>query len=108
LLYDPGTGEIHRAGPADVDGLENQLRTAVSQGASFSDIDQNRFITAVRLGAQPLAGLAPPGARMPGSVLQGIANLVAIGPPPASNGPEDRTWRTRSRPPGRVSLCGPR
>src|SRR5262249_47979783 len=48
LLYDPGSGEIHRAGPADVDGLEDQLRAAVSQGASFSDIEQNRFITAVR------------------------------------------------------------
>jgi two-component system sensor histidine kinase KdpD len=36
-------------------------------------------ITAVRLGSEPIAGLALQGARMPDAVLQGIANLVAIG-----------------------------
>ena len=38
-----------------------------------------RVITAIRLGAEPIASLALQGARMPDSVLQGIANLIAIG-----------------------------
>ena len=37
------------------------------------------MITAVRLGSEPIAGLALQGAQMPDAVLQGIANLVAIG-----------------------------
>ena len=37
------------------------------------------MITAVRLGSEPIAGLAVQGVQMPDSVLQGIANLVAIG-----------------------------
>ena len=34
---------------------------------------------AVRLGSEPIAGVALQGVRMPDSVLQGITNLVAIG-----------------------------
>jgi two-component system, OmpR family, sensor histidine kinase KdpD len=36
-------------------------------------------ITAVRLGSEPIAGLAIQGAQMPDALRQGIANLVAIG-----------------------------
>jgi len=36
-------------------------------------------VTAIRLGTEPIASLAIQGARMPDSVLQGIANLMAIG-----------------------------
>jgi len=79
LLYDRRTGEIHRAGPSDFEGLEDQLREAAQRGASYSDTGRNRVITAVRLGSEPIAGIALQGARMPDSVLQGIANLVAIG-----------------------------
>src|SRR5262249_15400250 len=39
----------------------------------------NRVITAVRLGSEPIASLALQGTRMNDSVLQSIANLVAIG-----------------------------
>ena len=79
VLYDRRTGEFHRAGPADVEGLEDRLRDAALHGASFSDTQSHRSITAIRLGAEPIASLAVQGARMPDSVLQGIANLVAIG-----------------------------
>lgn len=37
------------------------------------------MITAVRLGSGPIAGLALQGAHLADAVLQGIANLVAIG-----------------------------
>jgi two-component system sensor histidine kinase KdpD len=79
LLYERRTGEIYRAGPSDFDGLDDQLRDAALQGASFSDAVRNRVITAVRLGSDPIASIALQGTRMPDSVLQGIANLVAIG-----------------------------
>ena len=79
VLYDRRTGEFYRAGPSDFDGLDDQLRDAASHGTSFSDTKRSRVITAVRLGSEPIASLAIQGAEMPDSVLQGIANLIAIG-----------------------------
>jgi two-component system sensor histidine kinase KdpD len=78
-LYDRRADEIHRAGPSDFEGMEEQLREAALQGTSFQDPTRNRVITAVRLGSEPIASLALQGVAMPDSVLQGIANLVAIG-----------------------------
>src|SRR5277367_1234983 len=79
MLYDRRTGEIHRAGPSDFDGLEDQLRDAASQGTSFFDPERKRLITAVRLGSEPIASFAIQGPFMQDSVLQGISNLIAIG-----------------------------
>jgi two-component system sensor histidine kinase KdpD len=79
VLYDRRTDEFYRAGPSDFDGMEDQLRDAALQRTSFSDTQHSRLITAVRLGSEPIAGLALQGSPMPDSVLQGIANLVAIG-----------------------------
>lgn len=79
VLYERRTEELHRAGPSDLEGLDDQLRDAALHGTSFSDMQSKRTVTAVRLGAEPIASLAIQGARMPDSVLQGIANLVAIG-----------------------------
>lgn len=79
VLYERRTEALYRAGPSDFEGLEDQLRDAALQGTSFADTPHNRVITAVRLGAEPIASLAMQGAQMPDSVLQGIANLVAIG-----------------------------
>jgi two-component system sensor histidine kinase KdpD len=79
VLYDRRTGEMHRAGPSEFDGLDEQLRDAASHGASFYDPERRRVITAIRLGAQPIASLAVQGPVMADNVLQGIANLVAIG-----------------------------
>jgi len=79
VLFERRTEEFYRAGPLDFDGLNDQLRDAALQGTSFTDAKHNRVITAVRLGSEPIAGLALQGAPMPDAVLQGIANLVAIG-----------------------------
>jgi two-component system sensor histidine kinase KdpD len=78
-LYDPRSGEIYRAGPVDFDGMDCQMREAVLQGSAFADPERKRVITAVRLGSEPIASLALQGARMTDSVLQSVANLVAIG-----------------------------
>jgi len=79
VLYERRSEEFYRAGPADFEGLDDQLRDAALQGSSFTDAQRNRAITAVRLGSEPIAGLALQGTQMPDAVLQGIANLVAIG-----------------------------
>ena len=79
VLYERRTEEFYRAGPSDFEGLDDQLRDAALQGTSFGDAQHNRSIVAVRLGSEPIAGLALQGAQMPDSVLQSITNLVAIG-----------------------------
>jgi two-component system sensor histidine kinase KdpD len=79
VLYDRRTEEFHRAGPSDFDGLDEQLCDAALRGTTFTDAEGDRTITAVRLGAEPIGSLALQGARMSDGVLQGVANLVAIG-----------------------------
>jgi two-component system, OmpR family, sensor histidine kinase KdpD len=79
VLYDRRSGEIYRAGPSDFEGLEEQLRDAALHNSTYADPEKKRVITAVRLGSEPIASLALQGAVMPDSVLQGLANLVAIG-----------------------------
>ena len=79
VLYDRNSGEFYRAGPEEFTGMQDQLKDAALHSTSFSDPERKRVITAIRLGAEPIASLALQGARMPDSVLQGIANLVAIG-----------------------------
>jgi two-component system sensor histidine kinase KdpD len=78
-LFERRSGEIYRAGPLEFDGMDSQLREAALQGTTFADARHNRVITAVRLGSEPIAALALQGGRMPDSVLQSIANLMAIG-----------------------------
>ena len=79
VLYDRRTDNFYREGPAEFDGMEDQLRDSARQGATFTDPARLRVITSVRLGSQPIASLALQGVLMPDSMLQGIANLVAIG-----------------------------
>jgi two-component system sensor histidine kinase KdpD len=79
VVYEPRSGEIYRAGPLDFDGMDSQLREAALQGTSFADPERKRVITAVRLGSEPVASLAMQGRQLSDSVLQSIANLVAIG-----------------------------
>ena len=79
ILFDRRSCEYFRAGPAEFEGMDEQLREAALSGTSFSDPEKSRIIVAVRLGSQPIASLALQGPHMPDPVLQGIANLVAIG-----------------------------
>lgn len=79
VLYEHRTGEFHRAGPSDIEGLDDQLRETAVHGTTFSDVQSKCIVTAIHLGSEPIASLAIQGARMPDSVLQGIANLMAIG-----------------------------
>jgi two-component system, OmpR family, sensor histidine kinase KdpD len=80
VLYDRRESDFARAGP-DEPGtpFDDALREAALHGASPPALNGDHYITSVRLGAEPIASLALQGTRMPDSVLQGIANLVAIG-----------------------------
>jgi two-component system, OmpR family, sensor histidine kinase KdpD len=78
VLYDRRTGDTFRAGPSELDGLEVQLQETALHGTTSSN-DQSCTFTAIRLGSEPIASLAIRGGSMSDSVLQGIANLVAIG-----------------------------
>ena len=68
-------------GPAHQNSMAwmSRLREMALHGTSYSNNQSGCILTAVRLGSEPIASLAIQGARMPDSVLQGIANLVAIG-----------------------------
>jgi two-component system, OmpR family, sensor histidine kinase KdpD len=78
VLYDRRTGEFYRAGPFDLQGLEDQLKNPDLEGVARSH-DRFCTLTAIRLGAEPIASLAIKESHMTDLVLQGIANLVAIG-----------------------------
>lgn len=79
VLYDRRSGEFFRAGPSDFESMDPQLRDSAAHGTAFSDAKSDFVITAVRLGSEPIASLGLQNSKMPDSVLQGIANLVAIG-----------------------------
>ncbi len=79
VLYHRRDGRFYRAGAADFEGLDDQLREVALHGAPIANLGASRTINAIRLGSEPIGSLALQGPGMPDSVLQGIANLVAIG-----------------------------
>jgi two-component system sensor histidine kinase KdpD len=78
-LYDGGSGTIYRSGPEDFPDPHDQLRQAASQGTLFRDEATGTVVTAIRLGGQPIGSVGVRGAALSDSVLQGLANLIAIG-----------------------------
>jgi two-component system sensor histidine kinase KdpD len=78
MLYDRRTHAFYRSGPSDIEGLEEQLRNIAMNGRGDSTGHSCTF-TPVRLGSDPIASLAIQGVNITDTVIQGIANLVAIG-----------------------------
>jgi two-component system sensor histidine kinase KdpD len=79
VLYDKQTGEFYRVGGGHVPDIDERLRGDVSPSSPVDGSKLDPVIMNVTLGSAPVARLALNGARMPDSVFQGIANLVAIG-----------------------------
>jgi two-component system, OmpR family, sensor histidine kinase KdpD len=79
VLYERHTGAFYRAGPAEFEGLDDQLRDAALHNATYADPEKRRLITTIRLGSEPIGSVALQGSLMPDAVLQGMANLIAIG-----------------------------
>src|SRR6202162_2375609 len=78
-LYDGGSGTIYRSGPEDFPDPHDQLRQAASPGTLFRDEATGTVVTAIRLGGKPIGSVGVRGAALSDSVLQGLANLLAIG-----------------------------
>ena len=79
VLYVQSTGEVFHAGQEDFSGTEEQLRHAASQGMQFHEPGETTWITAVRLGTQPVGALGIGGVELSDSGAQSLTNLVAIG-----------------------------
>jgi two-component system, OmpR family, sensor histidine kinase KdpD len=78
-LYDRRTADFYRAGSSDLEFLDDPLRETALNSTPNPDSQADYLLTPVRLGSEPIASLAVQGSEMSDSVLQGIANLVAIG-----------------------------
>jgi two-component system, OmpR family, sensor histidine kinase KdpD len=77
-LYERATGEIHRAGSQDLPDWDDRLREVALQGSFLQDPATRTVVTAIRLGADPIASLALRGKPLSDSALQSLSNLVAI------------------------------
>jgi two-component system sensor histidine kinase KdpD len=78
-FLDGVSGTIYRSGPEDFPDPHDQLRQAASQGTLFRDDATRTVVTSIRLGGQPIGSVGVRGAILSDSVLQGLANLLAIG-----------------------------
>ena len=78
-LFDSGSANLYRAGPEDFSDQKDQLRQAAVQGTLFRDEAAQTVVTSIRLGGQPIGSIGIRGVSLSDSVLQGLANLVAIG-----------------------------
>lgn len=78
VLYERDTGDIHRAGPEDLQGIGDQLRQAAVQGTLIHDEAAQTTVTAIRLGGQPIGSLAIRGPSLSDGALQALSSLVAI------------------------------
>jgi two-component system sensor histidine kinase KdpD len=79
VLYERHTDKFSCVGLQGPDELEDELRRAVLPGGDSSQARPPYVIVGVSRGSEPVASMALRGATMQDSVLQGIANLVAIG-----------------------------
>jgi len=79
ILYERHVGEFYCVGISGPEGLEDDLRLAALPEGLSAKHRPPYVIVGVRRGSEPVASMALRGATMPDSVLQGVANLVAIG-----------------------------
>lgn len=79
VLYERHTGEFYCVGISGPEGLEDDLRHAALPDGPSTEVRSQYVIVGVRRGSEPVASMALRGSTMPDSVLQGVANLVAIG-----------------------------
>jgi two-component system sensor histidine kinase KdpD len=78
-LYDGRSGEFHRASTSVQQAVEEELKQAVLSESPLSRTSGDCVILSIRLGSKPIASVSLMGPEMSASVLQGLANLIAIG-----------------------------
>lgn len=79
VLYERDSGDFSCVGIPSSEGIQNSLRSAAVLGGTSPQEAPPFVIVAVSRGSEPVASMALRGATMPAAVLQGVANLVAIG-----------------------------
>lgn len=79
VLYERHTGNFYCAGTQNPGGIEEVLRRTATLAGSSPQHESDYMIVGVSSGAEPVASMALRGATMTEAVLQGVANLVAIG-----------------------------
>ncbi|MGH9452096.1 MAG: sensor histidine kinase [Terriglobia bacterium] len=78
-LYDRVGGEILRAGPEDLTGIDDRLREVAVRGTLFLDAPGRITIAAIRLGGGPIGSIAWRGPSLSDGALHALSNMVAIG-----------------------------
>ena len=76
-LYD--RENTYRAGPEDFPDPNGELAKAAVEGTLFRDQSRRTVVTSIRLGGEPIGSMGIRGVELSDSVLQGVANLAAIG-----------------------------
>jgi two-component system sensor histidine kinase KdpD len=77
-VYDQRSDIVAWAGTRERADLDERMREAARRGTSFKDAS-GIVITSIRLGGAPIGSVAVSDARLSDTVLQSLANLVAIG-----------------------------
>ncbi|MDE3180245.1 MAG: DUF4118 domain-containing protein [Acidobacteriota bacterium] len=78
-LFDREGGEILRAGPEDMPGIEDKLREVALRGTLYQNSGEKITVAAIRLGGGPIGSIAWRGADLSDGALNSLSNLVAIG-----------------------------
>ena len=79
VLYERQSGEFYCMGTSKPAELEDPLRRMAFSDGSAPLHRSDYVIVGVSRGSEPVASMALRGSAMPDAVLQGVANLVAIG-----------------------------
>ena len=79
VLYERHTGDFYCVGTPNAESVEDDLRNAALPGGHSHQERWPYLIVGVSRGSEPVASMALRGPTMPESVLQSVANLVAIG-----------------------------
>jgi two-component system, OmpR family, sensor histidine kinase KdpD len=79
VLYERHTGNFHCIGVQGPEGIADALRNAAAIIGHSPQDEAGYVVVAVSRGSEPVASMALRGVTMSPPVLQGVANLVAIG-----------------------------
>jgi two-component system sensor histidine kinase KdpD len=79
VLYERYTGNFYHVGVSGPEGIDHALRSAAAMIGHSPQEEAGYVIVGVSRGSEPVASMALRGVTMSQPVLQGVANLVAIG-----------------------------
>ena len=78
VFYDRASGNLYRAGAADVPVPETKMRDSAMQGTEFQDAPTGAVTLPVSLGGHGIGSLTMVGGTVSEAAMHAIANLVAI------------------------------